>query len=122
MAERGTRFSLAWRLLAFERRRLAAAVAGVTFAVVLILGAFTRVAAIVWIVMMAAFMVGVIWVWAKGYSIDCGCFGGGGDVGEGETNYPVHLAERIGFTILGTWLLVFPRSEFSLDGWMARSA
>jgi putative ABC transport system permease protein len=37
MAERGTRFSLAWRLLAFERRRLAAAVAGVTFAVVLIL-------------------------------------------------------------------------------------
>jgi putative ABC transport system permease protein len=37
MAERGARFSLAWRLLVVERRRLAAAVAGVTFAVVLIL-------------------------------------------------------------------------------------
>lgn len=37
MAERGARFSLAWRLLAFERRRLAAAVAGVAFAVILML-------------------------------------------------------------------------------------
>lgn len=37
MAERGARFSLAWRLLVFERRRLAAALAGVTFAVVLVL-------------------------------------------------------------------------------------
>ncbi len=37
MAERGARFSLAWRLLAFEHRRLAAAAAGVAFAVILML-------------------------------------------------------------------------------------
>jgi len=37
MSERGAHFSLPWRLLVFERRRLAAAVAGVSFAVVLIL-------------------------------------------------------------------------------------
>jgi putative ABC transport system permease protein len=37
MRERGARFSLAWRLLAFEPRRLAAAVAGVAFAVILVL-------------------------------------------------------------------------------------
>ncbi len=37
MSEREARFSLPWRLLAYERRRLAAAVAGVGFAVVLIL-------------------------------------------------------------------------------------
>ncbi len=35
--ERGARFSLAWRLLAFEPRRLVAAVAGVAFAVILVL-------------------------------------------------------------------------------------
>jgi putative ABC transport system permease protein len=37
MAERGARFSFAWQLLAFERRRLAAAVAGIAFAVILML-------------------------------------------------------------------------------------
>lgn len=37
MAERGSRFSFAWRLLAFERRRIAAAIAGIAFAVILML-------------------------------------------------------------------------------------
>jgi uncharacterized membrane protein YphA (DoxX/SURF4 family) len=87
-------------------------------AVLLILGLFTRLSAIVWLVMMVGFTIGVIWVWVKGYSIDCGCFGGGGDVPEGTTNYPMHLAERIGFSIMGAYLLIFPRSKFSLDGWM----
>ena len=84
----------------------------------LLLGLFTRIAAIAWLAMMAAFMFGVIWAWANGYSIDCGCFGGGGDVAEGTTNYPVHMLERIGFVLLGTWLLLWPRTKLSLDGWM----
>ncbi|WP_062213365.1 MauE/DoxX family redox-associated membrane protein [Demequina oxidasica] len=91
-------------------------------AALLILGLFTRLASIVWLVMMVGFTIGVIWVWAKGYSIDCGCFGGGGDVPEGTTNYPLHLAERLGFSALGAYLLIFPRSKFSLDGWMNPTA
>jgi uncharacterized membrane protein YphA (DoxX/SURF4 family) len=87
-------------------------------ALFLLLGLFTRISAIVWLLMMAAFMFGVIWAWAKGYSIDCGCFGGGGEVAEGTTNYPVHMLERIGFTALGLWLALLPRTKFSLDGWM----
>jgi len=87
-------------------------------AVLLILGLFTRLAAIVWLVMMGAFMFGVAWAWIKGYSIDCGCFGGGGDVPEGTANYPMHMLERVGFVILGVWLAVLPRTKFSLDGWM----
>jgi uncharacterized membrane protein YphA (DoxX/SURF4 family) len=90
----------------------------ILLAVFLLAGLFTRIAAIVWLAMMAAFMFGVIWAWARGLNIDCGCFGGGGEVEEGATNYPVHLAERIGFIALGTWLLLFPRSRFSVDGWM----
>ena len=93
-----------------------------TLAVFLLLGLFTRISAIVWLAMMAAFMFGVAWVWYKGYPIDCGCFGGGGDVAKGATNYPVHMLERVGFVILGTWLLVWPRSKLSLDGWMRAGA
>ena len=89
-----------------------------TLALFLLLGLFTRISAIVWLVMMLGFMVGVGWVWYKGYSIDCGCFGGGGDVTEGSTNYPLHMMERVGFVVLGTWLLIWPRTKFSLDGWM----
>lgn len=89
-----------------------------TLAALLLLGVFTRVAAFIWIGMMAAFLVGVIWVWAKGYSIDCGCFGGGGDVEEGATNYPLHLMERLGFIAMGAFLAVFPRSALSVDSWM----
>jgi len=87
-------------------------------ALFLILGLFTRVASIVWLVMMAAFMFGVIWAWATGLTIECGCFGGGGEVDAGKTQYPLHLLERLGFIALGTWLLIYPRTKFSLDGWM----
>lgn len=87
-------------------------------ALVLIAGVFTRWTAIVWLVMMAAFVFGVAWAWAKGYSIDCGCFGGGGDVAEGTTTYPQHMLERAGFVALGVFLLVFPRTHASLDAWM----
>jgi uncharacterized membrane protein YphA (DoxX/SURF4 family) len=87
-------------------------------AVVLLAGVFTRWTAILWLVMMAAFVFGVAWAWAKGYSIDCGCFGGGGDIAEGTTDYPGHMLERAGFVALGVFLLVFPRTPLSLDAWM----
>lgn len=87
-------------------------------AVFLFAGLFTRLAAFVWLVMMAGFVAGVIWAWAHGLSIDCGCFGGGGEVPEGTTNYPLHMLERAGFVALGTFLAIWPRSKFSLDNWM----
>ena len=84
----------------------------------LLVGLFTRLASFAWLLMMAGFVTGVIWAWAHGLSIDCGCFGGGGDVAEGTTNYPAHMLERAGFIALGTFLAIWPRSRFSLDGWM----
>lgn len=87
-------------------------------ALILIAGIFTRGASVVWLLMMAGFTAGVIWAWAKGYNIDCGCFGGGGDIPASEVNYPLHLLERAGFVALGVFLLVFPRTPFSLDAWM----
>ena len=88
------------------------------FGLILLVGVFVRWSAILWLVLMAAFVFGVAWAWAKGYSIDCGCFGGGGDVAVGTTNYPEHMLERAGFVALGLFLLVFPRTHASLDEWM----
>jgi len=87
-------------------------------AALLLVGAFTRTASIVWLVMMAGFLTGVIWAWSQGLSIDCGCFGGGGEVEEGATSYPVHVLERLGFIALGTYLAIWPRSRFSVDAWL----
>ena len=84
-------------------------------ALVLLIGAFTRAASIVWLLMMAAFTAGVIWAWSQGLSIDCGCFGGGGEVEEGTATYGVHLLERAGFIVLGAYLAIWPRSRFSVD-------
>ncbi len=87
-------------------------------ALVLIAGVFSRWSGIAWLVMMAGFTGGVIWAWSKGYNIDCGCFGGGGDVDPSEVNYPAHLLERAGFIALGAFLTIFPRTPLSLDSWM----
>ncbi|WP_291379455.1 MauE/DoxX family redox-associated membrane protein [Demequina sp.] len=87
-------------------------------ALVLLVGVFTRLASVAWLVMMAAFTFGVAWAWAQGYSIDCGCFGGGGNIAEGTADYPGHMLERAGFVALGAFLLVFPRTPLSLDAWM----
>lgn len=89
-------------------------------AVVLLAGLFTRGAAIAWLILMAGFLTGIVWAWSQGLQIDCGCFGGGGDLAPGETtDYPAYLAERLGFVALGVFLVAWPRSRFSVDAWMS---
>ncbi len=84
-------------------------------AILLIAGLLTRGAAAVTLMMLVAFIVGIAWVWYQGISIDCGCFGDGGVVEAGDTQYPLKIAENVGMSALCIWLLVRPRSLFSLD-------
>ncbi|RVW05339.1 DoxX family protein [Rhodococcus xishaensis] len=56
----------------------------------------------------------IISVWARGLSIDCGCFGGGGAADVTGWDYAKEIARDIGFLALAVWLTVFPRSPFSL--------
>lgn len=86
--------------------------------VLLLAGLGTRLVAIASAVVLVAFIFGVAQSWARGLTIDCGCFGGGGQVAAGETNYPQELARDIGFLLLAVWLVVRPRSLASLDGWL----
>ncbi|CAM2948514.1 MauE/DoxX family redox-associated membrane protein [Prescottella defluvii] len=56
----------------------------------------------------------IISVWARGLSIDCGCFGGGGVADVDGWDYAREIARDVGFLALAVWLVVFPRSPFSL--------
>ena len=55
---------------------------------------------------------------ARGLSIDCGCFGGGGAVDPGQTTYGRELLRDAGFLLLAGWLVVRPRTlgVLSLSG------
>jgi uncharacterized membrane protein YphA (DoxX/SURF4 family) len=86
--------------------------------VLLLAGLGTRLVAIASGIVLLAFIAGVAQSWARGLTIDCGCFGGGGQVTAGETQYPQEIARDIGFLLLAVWLTIRPRSTWSLDGWL----
>lgn len=81
----------------------------------LVLGLFTRLSAVVGGLLMLAFIFGISWAWAHGYSIDCGCFGGGGTIAASQTQYPLEILRDVGIAACAAWLVVRPRTPFSLD-------
>jgi uncharacterized membrane protein YphA (DoxX/SURF4 family) len=87
----------------------------IVLGVLLVLGLFTRPAAIVSTLLMVAFVLGISQAWARGLTIDCGCFGGGGQVGADETRYPQEIARDVAFALAGAYLWWRPRSLASLD-------
>jgi uncharacterized membrane protein YphA (DoxX/SURF4 family) len=87
----------------------------VVLGVLLVLGLFTRVTAAVSTLLMVAFIIGISQAWARGLTIDCGCFGGGGQIGAEETKYPQEIARDAAFALAGAWLWWRPRSLASLD-------
>ena len=81
-------------------------------------GIFTRVTAATGALLMLVFIAGIASVWARGLSIDCGCFGGGG-----QTDDPQYFTEIIRdsvFALSGLWLVWRPRTPFSVDNWLFR--
>jgi uncharacterized membrane protein YphA (DoxX/SURF4 family) len=88
----------------------------ITVGFFLLLGLFTRWVAVVYFLMMALFVFGILSAWARGLQIDCGCFGGGGVVPEAD--YAGHVRDQAIFLALGAWLVALPRSALSIDGWL----
>jgi uncharacterized membrane protein YphA (DoxX/SURF4 family) len=83
--------------------------------VLLVLGAATRIAAAVGGSLMVIFIVGISQAWARGLSIDCGCFGGGGQVAPGATNYLPEILRDSALALIAIYLFRYPRSKFGLD-------
>ena len=83
--------------------------------ILLVLGASTRIAALLSGLLMFAFIMGISQAWARGLSIDCGCFGGGGQVAPGEADYVTPLLRDTGLTLLAIYLTLFPHTKIGLD-------
>ncbi|WP_160051568.1 MauE/DoxX family redox-associated membrane protein [Nocardiopsis sp. FR26] len=84
-------------------------------AVLLLAGLATRYAGAVSALLMVAFIAGIASAMARGLSIDCGCFGGGGQVEPGETTYGLSITRDIAFAAMGALIAVWPRSPLTLD-------
>jgi uncharacterized membrane protein YphA (DoxX/SURF4 family) len=84
----------------------------------LLAGLGTRIAAAISATVLLLLIAAIAQSWARGLTIDCGCFGGGGQVAAGQTRYPQEIARDIGFLALACWLVVRPRTRLAMDGWL----
>lgn len=82
----------------------------IALGVLLLLGLYTRPVAMISLALIAVFVTAIASAWARGLSIDCGCFG----AGTGGT-YLQELGRDGAFAILAAWLLLYPRSRFALE-------
>ena len=81
----------------------------------LVTGLLTRGAAVVGVLLMVAFLFGIVSAWARGLNIDCGCFGGGGTIAAAATHYGTDVLRDVGLAACATWLIVRPGTAYSLD-------
>jgi uncharacterized membrane protein YphA (DoxX/SURF4 family) len=86
----------------------------------LVLGLLTRGAAVLSTLLYLAFIVAIASVWARGITIDCGCFGGGGFDPDARSQYPWEIARDVVLLLLSGYLVVVPRTRLALDNLLFR--
>lgn len=87
----------------------------VALGLLVLIGLAVRPAAIVSAVLFVVLIGVIASVWARGYTIDCGCFGGGGeDASVTWRTYLTEILRDVGFSAIALWLSVFPRTRWAL--------
>ena len=81
----------------------------------LILGVAVSISGLFGAIIMFAFIIAIAQAWARGLSIDCGCFGGGGPVDPSQTKYLSEIIRDLGLLGVGIFLYYFPKGRFVLD-------
>jgi len=87
----------------------------VGLAIFLILGVFVKQSAMASGALMFIFIIGIAQAGLRGLSIDCGCFGGGGQVAAGQTKYLAEIFRDVGLLAIALALTKFPGGKFGLD-------
>ena len=70
----------------------------VVLGLLLVAGLFTRASAALAGVLLVAFIIGIASAWARGLSIDCGCFGEGGTIDPSATRYLEEILRMSGLS------------------------
>lgn len=111
---------VAYRLLPYDVATVVGVVlpfVEIMLGLLLVLGLATRLGAIVSAILLVSFIAGIASAWARGLRIDCGCFGGGGELAANQrSEYFSETIRDIVLLALAGFLVVFPRTRFSLDG------
>ena len=81
----------------------------------LILGVAVSISGLFGAIIMLAFIIAIAQAWARGLSIDCGCFGGGGPIDPSQTKYLSEIIRDLGLLGVGIFLYYFPKGRFTLD-------
>ena len=85
-------------------------------ALILLLGIATRLGAILTAAMMVMYIFGISMAWARGLSINCGCFGNtGAIVADPVPGYIKDLLRDSGFLLVALFLAWRPYSRLSVD-------
>ena len=82
----------------------------------LLTGIAVRPTALATAVLLGAFVAAVASAAARGLSIDCGCFGGGGPVPPGQTAYAAEIVRDLALLAAALWLVARPQSRLRLGG------
>lgn len=91
----------------------------IAIGVLLVVGLATRAVAFINGLMYLVYIVGIAQAWARGLSIDCGCFSEGGQVAAEQTKYAIEIFRDVLLLALTAFLVVFPRTKYSLDACLA---
>ena len=83
--------------------------------ILLIVGAAIRISSAIGGALMIVFIFGISQAWARGLSIDCGCFGGGGQVAPGTASYLPEILRDSALAAIAIYLFRYPQSKFALD-------
>ena len=93
----------------------------IVIGVTLVLGVLTRGAAVASAVLFLVFIAGIASVWARGITIDCGCFGGGGLDPDATAKYPWEIARDVGLLLLSGYLVRAGRTPLAVDNLIFRA-
>ncbi len=81
----------------------------------LIVGVTVKISGALGALTMLAFIIAISQAWARGLSIDCGCFGGGGTIDPEDTKYLSEIIRDIGLMALGIFLYLYPKGRFAIE-------
>ena len=87
----------------------------VVVGVCLVLGLLARLAGGLSALMQLAFIIGIVSVWSRGISINCGCFGDGGPDPDAFSKYPWEIARDTGLLLLSLLVVWLRRTPLAVD-------